>query len=239
MKNMHLSFYSLLLIFVIISSSCKDISSDPQDNKEIKFAFNFQNGTDSWLGGFSDYPVGLENIYKLQFGHSRLPENLDQTKYSLIISGNNYSDDLFMFIKRKIVNLKPNANYILTFNLQIASQYPQTAIGIGGSPGGSVALKVGAATQEPISIISNGFNRMNIDKGNQADSGVDMKTIGTIGIPGNNFIYTLINRSNSSNPFLCRSNNSGEIWVIIGTDSGYEGNTTIYFSNVELLFVEN
>ncbi len=44
--------------------------------------------------------------------------------------------------------------------------------GIGGSPGESVYVKAGATTEEPLIIEdSDGWLRMNIDKGNQAGEG--------------------------------------------------------------------
>jgi hypothetical protein len=78
---------------------------------------------------------------------------------------------------------------------------------------------------------------MNIDKGNQAESGEDMMAIGNVGVSPTTTQYTEIYRGNSSsNPFILTTNNLGEAWIIIGTDSGYEGTTTLYYTSLDLVF---
>ena len=61
----------------------------------------------------------------------------------IFLSGNNHSDDLFMFIKRPIDKLMPNTDYNLSFHVTIESNVSQGEFGIGGSPGESVFFKVG------------------------------------------------------------------------------------------------
>jgi hypothetical protein len=113
-----------------------------------------------------------------------------------------------------------------------------TFVGIGGSPGASVFLKAGGSTVEPYSIIENGEVIMNIDKGNQSEGGSNMKILGTIGIPGNDFTYQLIKRDNLQSPLSVTSDSNGDLWVIIGTDSGFEGTTTLYYNAVEVRLQE-
>lgn len=79
---------------------------------------------------------------------------------------------------------------------------------------------------------------MNIDKGNQSQGGNDMVVIGNVGIPGDEFSYTLIQRDNMQQPVRVRTDDSGNLWVIIGTDSGFEGTTTLYYNTVEVFLEE-
>ena len=67
---------------------------------------------------------------------------------------------------------------------------------------------------------------MNIDKGNQETDGQDMVLIGDFANGTNENVYTLKNLSNT-NPFEIQADGNGELWVIIGTDSGFEAITTI------------
>ena len=205
---------------------------------EITFDFTFKENEEGWTGGFSDYPVGQEAFYELFFEHSLLPPNLNQNTHSLKISGSNHSDDLFMFLKKHISGLKSNTSYRIIFHVEIASQYPQSSVGIGGSPGASVYLKIGATQIEPQAIDTNGFYSMNIDKGTQSNGGTDMTVIGTIGIERDEFVYTLIQRNNSNRPFEIQSDQNGEIWIIIGTDSGFEGITTLYYNSINVFLAE-
>ena len=101
----------------------------------------------------------------------------------LFISGNNHSDDLFMFLKRQIVGLKPNTLYTLAFEATLESNIPPGSFGIGGSPGESVYVKIGASSQEPQKIAKAGFYFLNVDKGNQAQGGADAIVTGSLANP--------------------------------------------------------
>jgi hypothetical protein len=200
------------------------------------FTFNFSNDYEGWSGDFADYPAADSLFYELEFRRTALPSPLDISRNALMIKGNNHSDDLFMFIRKKITGLTPNKTYQLVMDVELASNAPTHAIGIGGPPGESVFLKAGASQAEPFKVLTNGFYLMNIDKSNQASPGADMDTIGNIGVSDTTTNFTLINRSNAGHPFTISTDASGEVWVCIGTDSGFEGTTTLYYSRISLSF---
>ena len=230
----------IFLLFIVFLITGCGTSSDSDGTST--FTFNFADGTVNWTAGFADYPVGNENFYNLNFTRSPLPLPLDENRFGLRLSGDNRSDDLFMFIKRKIDGLKPSANYSLSLDIELASDSPEDAIGIGGGPGTSVFLKAGATDVEPVPIITeeagfeNGYYRMNIDHGNQSQGGDDMPVIGDVAHSNDDFEYTLIKRS--LNNFTVQAGENGEIWLIIGTDSGFEGTTTLYYSKIKVDLTE-
>ena len=200
------------------------------------FSYDFSTGYDGWSGDFADYPVTDSIFYELEFTRINLPTPLNTSSYALMINGNNHSDDLFMFIKRKISGLLPNTTYQLHIDVEFASNAPTNAIGVGGPPGEGVVMKAGASVFEPLKIDSSGFYLMNIDKGNQAIGGVDMDTIGHVGVSDTTTVFTLINRNNSSNLFTITTDGNGEVWVCIGTDSGFEATTKLYYNLINLTF---
>ena len=202
----------------------------------LSYTFDFAQDYEGWSGDFADYPAVDSAFYELEFGRMKLPKPLDTLKYSLMITGNNHSDDLFMFIKRKFTGLAPNKTYRVHISLELASDAPTNAIGIGGAPGESVFLKAGASIAEPWKVNRNGFYEMNIDKGNQAAPGADMDTIGHIGVSDTTSVFTLISRSNEGHPFTISTDDSGTAWVCIGSDSGFEGTTTLYYSTIQVKF---
>jgi hypothetical protein len=216
---------SAILIFALIFS----VSAQT-------FSYDFSNGYEGWTGDFADYPAIDSVFYELEFTRLKLPLPLDTNIYSLMITGDNHSDDLFMFIKRKITGLLPNTTYLLQFDVEFASIAPTNAIGVGGPPGEAVTMKAGASLVEPTKIDSNGFYFMNIDKGNQVMGGADMKSIGHVGVSDTTTVFTLISRNNSDQLFSITTNNEGEIWVCIGTDSGFEATTTIFYNEINLTF---
>ena len=142
-----------------------------------------------------------------------------------------------MFMKTKVSDLSPNTDYTLVFEVELASNAPKGAVGIGGAPGESVFLKAGAAAMEPKKVIEENQYTLNVDKGNQSAPGEIAIVLGDIAVSYDTQDYALINRHNTGNtPFIARSNSKGEIWLIVGTDSGFEGTTTVYYTRVNVVF---
>ncbi|MGK7395425.1 MAG: hypothetical protein ACNS62_12690 [Candidatus Cyclobacteriaceae bacterium M3_2C_046] len=228
---------NLFFIFLLLLSCAED-----ENMNTASFTFTFDQGMEGFSAGFADYPIAREGDIESEFALTDLPAPINQSgNQALKISGRNLSDDLFMFIKNKISGLQPSTTYQLVFNLRLASQYPENSVGIGGSPGGSVFLKAGATLYEPEVVPGYlGYDAyvMNLNKGNQGNEGTDMILLGTIGKPGDEFEYTLINRDNQGQPFTVQTNINGELWIIVGTDSGFEGVTTIYYDRIEITATE-
>lgn len=203
----------------------------------LNYWVDFNESEDGWVGDFADYPATAYDSaeYGLKIEHAPLPANLSSNRKALLVSGNNYCDDLFMFIKKKIGGLQPSTEYTIVFSVEMASNAPTGSVD-GEKPGEGVFLKAGAVSSEPKKVIDGNFYRMNIDKGNQLLSGEDMKTIGDISVAPTTDTYTLITRSNSAAPpLIVRSNSKGELWLIIGTDSDFEGLTSIYYTGVNVV----
>ena len=227
MKNVCF-FFALALL--IICNGC-----DKKHNPDaVKLEFNFNNDTEGWAGDFADYPIGEEQFYELEFQISALPSPLDQTDSAIKHSGNNHSDDLFMFITKKITELKPDQIYNVEFDIEIGTNAAENSAGIGGSPAHSVYIKAGASQIEPVKLIDESdYYRLNIDKGQQSQGGNDMTVIGDFSNGLDEFEYAL-KLINNKEKIKARSNQNGELWLIIGTDSGFEGTTTIYYNNINV-----
>lgn len=211
--------------------ACSDKNLDQPD--PVEFYFDFAEGTEEWTADFADYPVAQESFYELLFEHDTLPEPLDQSQFALKLSGNNHSDDLFMFIKRKVAGLEPGKVYFITFTIEFATNVSDGTFGVGSSPGESVYIKAGATTTEPKKVKDDqNMYRMNIDKDNQAQSGEDMVVIGDFSNDTDQAVYTLKTVTNET-PFGATTDENGNLWIIIGTDSGFEATTTIYYNSVK------
>jgi hypothetical protein len=226
-----------LMGLLVLLNACKSENTAPA--VAVSGNYTFESGLEGWQAGFADYPhESADEHYELQAAHSLVPSNLSPGTNSFRISGTNRSDDLFMFLKKQFTGLQPNQTYQLTFELILASSYPESSIGVGGSPGGSVALKAGASQMEPSRVVDRVDNwwRMNIDKGNQGNPGRDMQVLGTIGIEGNAFVYERITRSNQANPMRVKADEAGKLWLVVGTDSGYESTTTLYYDEIKVNF---
>lgn len=212
--------------------------SHEQEVKQYSVSYLFKDSASGWTGDFADYPVDTTG-YHLHAGLDTLPYNIntDSTKKAIRLSGFNSSDDLFMFVKRKVSGLRKNTTYQLLFNVRLASNAKTNATGVGGAPGESVYLKVGGSTDEPVVENIGGYYMLNIDKGAQGSGGENMIVIGNIGVTDNTTTYTIITRFNNATTNLqVTTNDAGELWLIVGTDSGFEGETTLYYTQVDVLF---
>jgi len=220
----------LVTIFIVILGCSDDNITFPTTEK---FSFDFQNDTQSWEEGFADYPVGEENFYELNYEFSPLPTPLNVSEFSLLQTGNNHSDDLFMFIRKQINNLKPNTRYMLSFEIEFASNVADRQDGVGGSPGEGVSIKAGATSIKPEKVVVESYYIMNIDKGNQSVGGSDMLVIGDFSNDTNENEYTLKTLI-ADNILTVSTNNQGKLWLVIGTDSGFEATTTIYYNLIKV-----
>lgn len=200
------------------------------------FTYGFTTGYEGWTGDFADYSENDSVLCELEFIRTTLPAPLNTSKYALKITGKNRSDDLFMFIKRKISGLLPNTTYQLLISVDFASIARTNVAGVGGSEGEGVIMKAGATIVEPLKTIIKGYYRMNIDKSDQIEHGSDMDTIGNVGVSDTTSVFTLVNRNNSTHLFVITTDANGEAWVCIGTDSGYEATTTLYYNQITLTF---
>lgn len=194
--------------------------------------YDFNQGNQQWQAGFSDYPSDNADIYQLDSGIRNLPTGFAGKGFYL--AGMNRSDDLFMYIKRKITGLEPSSRYQLSVSVRFLTNAGKNCMGVGGAPGESVYLKFGYAEQEPMQA---GYY-LNVDKGNQSQDGTHARVFGNIAAAdadcnGGKFAGKIVTGAGDT-PLQFTSNADGTVWVFIGTDSGFEGLTRLYYQELEL-----
>ncbi|VVC75469.1 hypothetical protein AQUSIP_07590 [Aquicella siphonis] len=234
-----ISLRTFIMFGLVYSLSFSAMASEPE--KVVHFTFD--TGSQNWTGDFTDYPKNEEQFYELAWGWENLPaaqnSAINQSVFAkgIYLSGNNHSDDLFMFVKAPITGLKPETTYAVTLSVTFASNVPPGLSGIGGSPGDSVAFKVGAASQEPKKILKKNAYFLNVDKGNQFQGGKNAVVVGKLANPlvnPDNVQYMPQTVSNSGSPLSVKSDKTGQIWVFAGTDSGFEGASKYYIGEVKV-----
>ena len=204
-----------------------------QDAGVTTFDYTFQRDAEGWTVGFADLPVDHEQRdFDLVGGYRALPAGLEGG--GIYVQGHNRSDDLFMFLKRQVGGLRPNTSYAVTVSLDLATDVPSGAFGIGGSPGESVYVKAGASAVEPVTIEdSNSHLRLNIDKGNQSTGGADMLVLGNVAHPdATSRVYRIKTLRNEGQALAAETDGEGRIWLIVGTDSGFEGLSAFYYARI-------
>jgi len=234
-----MKFMKFKLVMLILLSFALAGCATSYDT-EYQFEFEFEQDKQGWVTDFADLPADYDPaIYELDSGWGELPSGLEGN--AIYLSGHNRSDDLFMFLKVQVEGLKPDSTYQVEFSIDLASNTPEGLMGIGGSPGESVFVKAGATTQEPEVITDDaGWLRMNIDKGNQASEGKDMINLGTLANPNidlDTFTgeeYALMTLTSEERLFEVIPDGNGIVWLIVGTDSGFEGPTRVYYDKISI-----
>ena len=198
-----------------------------------ELTFSFENDSQGWLTGFADLPADFDqSTFELDSGHRPLPEG--QEGSGMYLQGHNRSDDLFMFLSRQVEGLRPETAYAVTVSIDLATNVPAGLMGIGGSPGESVYVKAGASAVEPLVEEDNAaYLRLNIDKGNQATEGEAMINLGNVAHPevtGDEYRIKTLN--NQGRAFAVVSDSEGRVWLIVGTDSGFEGLSAFYYARI-------
>jgi hypothetical protein len=228
-------WYRFAVIAALALSACDD-ALEPGDDT-VRLLFDFNVGTFGWQAGFADYPIGDEERHQLMSGHLTLPAPLDQSRRGFHISGLNHSDDLFMFMKRKVADLVPGATYRVRFELEFATNAPRDCSGVGGAPGESVYVKAGAADVEPVAVANENYYRLNIDVGSQSEGGENALVIGHVANSNtdcNAPVYELKQLISEPQIFEVEADAQGSLWLIIGSDSGYESTTSLWYTRVEV-----
>ena len=222
------------------TTTTRPATPEPEDPvlspEVVEFDFSFAIDADGWVVGFADLPEDYDqSIYELDGGHRALPDGLQGS--GIYLQGHNRSDDLFMYLKRQVEGLVPGASYNVSATVDLATNAPLDSIGIGGSPGQSVYVKAGASTTEPLAAPDNtGHLRMNIDKGNQSRGGTQMAVLGVVGHPdiaGEEFRRKTLD-SMDSPVVVVEADEAGRAWLIVGTDSGFEGLTRLYYDRISI-----
>ncbi len=206
--------------------------------------FSFAAGTDGFTADFSDYSPGMElgdQGIRFVSEFRRLPPPLDN-RFGLLVGGTNRSDDLFMFIWREVSGLVPGQRYRVETEVLIATNAPAGCAGVGGPPGEGVAIKAGASPLRPAkAVIQNRFVvNFEKDAGPLTVGGNQVFTIGNFaGGAGTCLqpIYALKTlRSLADRIPTLTADAQGRLWFVMGTDSGFESRSEIYYLEGSVTF---
>ncbi|MFC6193984.1 hypothetical protein ACFP1I_20385 [Dyadobacter subterraneus] len=220
-------------------TGCDDSDNGSDFVLEQVVTSDFELNADDWTGDLSEYSTATDtSSIEFRSGRTTLPSPLNTKTYGFMLQSHNRSDDMFMFLKKKIGGLKSNFKYNVTFEIDLATNYSSGGLGAGGSPGSSVYVKAGASSVEPAKKLVSGFYTFNLDKGNQSEDGKDLVNLGNVANGLETDSYAIVKRDNLTKPVTVTSDASGAIWVCIGTDSGFEGLTKLYYDKIKVSITE-
>lgn len=228
----------VVVVGLIIYAVVTGISSS------VRLEFDFGQGAQGWEAGFAEYSPEMEGMM-LEGEVRPLPPELGINGTGYYLQGMNHSDDLFMFLKRRLGTddgVVPGQEYRVMFTIVFASNAPSGAVGIGGAPGESVYLKTGGSTVEPEVYLDSdtGYYVINVDKGpGNSGNGTAASVVGHIAnalSAEEDPRYISLERQHE-HEYTVNASQDGELWLLVGTDSGFEGLTGIYYQSIAVTLI--
>jgi len=247
---------AVALSFPLLATSGCDSGPTEPGEEQVTFDLDFTPGPDQlppeaqgWEAGFANYSPAQEEIMEFASGHEPLPADVvggpGEDAHGLFIGATNRSDDVFMFWTGQVEGLEPDATYRVQFEVEFATDSPAGCAGIGGPPGESVWVKAGAVPDRPEPFLDpdesqHGYWFINIDKGNQSQDGPDARILGDVantesGCGDEERVWEM-KTLEGDGTFEARSDDEGRIWLLVGTDSGFEGRTELYYTRYRATF---
>ena len=232
---------ALLLIVALALTACGNGAADPGP---VTLAYEFEGGSDGWASDFSDFSDQTPPEDPVSETGIAPPGLEDEGTDFFHLAATNRSDDLFSYIFVRIPpeeGLLPNKPYTVDFTVRFASDAPSGCFGVGGAPGESVWMKVGASAEKPVPVSEGGETRMNVDKGNQSSGGADADVAGVIanGIPCEEALemdpppYALVTLQKQLTGAVT-TDSEGALYLFVGIDSGFESRTSIFYDRIEV-----
>jgi hypothetical protein len=183
---------------------------------------DFTQGIDGWTPGVADYVDGDEPS-ETGYGWSKLPAPLEGKGYFL--TSHNNSDDVLTYAKHQVGGFVPGAKYNLTFSMTYATDASTQCFGVGGSRGLGIFMVAAASGDEPKTVKqANGAYRLNLDRGNNGESGTQGKTLGVLGsedLECGAGVWVKQTRA-SDEAIPVTADKDGKLWIVLGADSGFE-----------------
>jgi hypothetical protein len=196
----------------------------------VEKTFDFAQGSGGWLSGYADYsPSTAPNDVVSEIRALPVPFS----GFGYYNAGTNRSDDLFIYVKTKIGGLAAGTNYRVGATVEFLTDVPVGCSGVGGAPGESVWVVVATSSSEPQTQFNGLEYRMNIERGNQSQSGRDGVVVGNIANTvqdcGPRRWETKSLATPIPSPLIIRADDRGEAWFLVGIDSGFESFSRVYY----------
>jgi hypothetical protein len=227
---------TIIAVLLLIVGGC---SGNMEDQVDLLTTFDFESGDQLWTGGISDFPVAYEDdLYFLMSTEKVTNSSFLDESSGLNVSGENPHGDLFYYFSRKVGGLIPNSKYKLDYEFLVYAQLLEKPDKLSSE---ELYLKVGAVNYEPelekvLWRNSLEYKALNIDKGEfNSDGGEDMINIGSIR-EFTSEIPEVVSGNTFDQNFEVVSNNAGEIWIMIGVDSGIKSKLTFGIEALTVYF---
>lgn len=209
-----------------------------QNFNETKFSYDFNQNDCGFKAVFADYHNDGNNYesYEMKSDYRTIPVSGSESK-GLYICSFNRSDDMFMGYVKRLEGLNANTEYQFSITFKLATNVAAGGFGIGGDPSDSVYVKTGIMSKEPAieKDLAGNFRFSNIDMGHQSQGGENANVVGNLAKPDGNDDNRFAFKEFST-VIKATADANGSVYLLIGTDSGFEGFTEYYIDDITVVY---
>ncbi|GMQ62529.1 hypothetical protein [Vallitalea maricola] len=221
-----------ILIVSLLLFGCQNKYSDnnTSESHSLEFNYDFQNGTDGWMGGLAGIDGDtLTYGFDINFAQADYSLN-DNSNRGIYLTCSTKNNNMFMYTTKKLSSrdgLSPLSNYEVNLKFDILPVKNNN----NSIPMDRLFIKAAVVNIEPsMQVIERGYNNYLFVNPNTEDASkkINLITLGNADALNNNDIETF------QESFNATTNSNGEMWVIIGVDSDYKGNGSLFLDNVNI-----
>jgi hypothetical protein len=239
-------FVMMALVAVLAVTSCGDHPSTP-DSTDLR-TFDFTAGFGGWTADVTHIYEWAPLARQAFVADWRpLPAPLDTSTSAVFLQGDAGGNDFngpFLYVKKQIAGLRPDTTYQVTFSLDIATNTPSPCpSSVSLIPGAFTAIKAGASTVEPVSVLGSGDRYdLSVDMGSTFDSAGTHAVI--LGSLANTVVAcsgptTLVWQKKSLTGVASvsvKTASDGTLWILTGADAGNPAEASLYLLKLVATF---
>jgi hypothetical protein len=228
------AFILILTVFAPLIAP-RQSGAAPAQSLEIRRSFDFRSGAIGWQPDFVGYTQFNQDIYELLAEIRPLPLELGVNGTGFYMQAHNRCDCLVMFLKRQLGandGVVAGQRYRASFTVSLASNAQSGCVGAGGAPGESVRVLVGASQIEPVTFVGPyDTRRLNVEStvASQAGNIANGRPCDLSSSP-----FISIERTQQHTREVT-ADSAGNLWLFVGTGSGFEGFTTLYYQRIDVV----
>ncbi len=230
-----LFFCTLLIGFLVVgcgqTTDNTDNNNTNVDNNENNttltktITYDFNDAASNFGSGITDIPAGDEEKYNLNFTHEQVPLDVTSPTRGLMVSMNNVGKTAFIYIRKTLNDtdgLKPDTEYDIKYDFEVISNAGNT------EKGNKVYVKTGVMNTLPLPEEKDGNMAFRGNKGTGANDGTDLKKVGDLSTASD----TKYETKKFNYETKIKSSPQGELFLVIGLDSEYTGETKAFIDNI-------
>ncbi|MCC5931576.1 MAG: hypothetical protein JJU28_20180 [Cyclobacteriaceae bacterium] len=230
---MNLRIHHVMIVLVLGLCACLTSDDFGQGNVRYSF-FDFTDGLQNWSAGIAGHSIEESQENLLEVSHSSLPTLFNDSK-ALKIRAKIDGEKIFMFIKRQVHGLDPNANYQIVCEVRLGAELLTET---DRNSNAEVLFKYGSSSLEPMvsANVDEGIYALNLNAMSREVSGGEIKTVQKINPPVSRQMPAVHTVNTFNIPLQGSTDAEGKLWILMGTESDLQSELAFYYNAIVIYY---